>query len=420
MNLSNKNILANLIVLITIISVNEFSFFPIGNTLSSWCVYFITILFFLNGTKYYYNSINNKNLIFVKFYLGWLIISIVRGVFEAEYYWDFKSLIHSGSALLIFISIFVFTNPNLIQHILSKWLKIALPLFFVFMFFITRESFGSYLIPISFFLLFFPYLSKKWKVVILLFSIFLVFIDLDARSTAIKFTFAFLLSFLFYFKSLIKFKILNLLIICSFSIPFLLLLLGITGVFNVFKMDKYIKGDLSEKVIINNEVIISDLKSDTRTFLYKEVITSAIKNKYVLIGRTPARGNESEAFGIHAAEELKTGRYERYGNEVSILNIFTWMGIVGVVLYLLVFFKAALLAISKSNSNFLRILGIYVTFRWIYAWVEDPSVFNINNILLWIVIAICYSEQFRNMSDTDFKNWLNSIFKRQPYLNSGI
>ena len=236
MNLSNKNILANLIVLITIISVNDFSVFPIGNTLSSWCVYFITILFFLNGIKYYYNAINNKNFLFIKLYLSWLVISIVRGIFVAENYWDFKSLIHSGSALLIFISIFVFTNPNVIQHILSKWLKIALPLFLVFMFFITREIFGSYLITLSFFLLFFPYLSKKWKLVVLLFSIFVVFIDLDARSTVIKFSAAFLLSFLFYFKKQIKFKIFNLIFIFSFSVPFLLLLLGITGVFNVFKM----------------------------------------------------------------------------------------------------------------------------------------------------------------------------------------
>lgn len=417
MNFSNKNILSNLIVVITIITVNEFSSFPIGNTLSSWCIYFITILFFLNAIKYYYLKRNGKNFLFVKLYLLWLIISIIRGVFEAECYWDYKSLIHSGLGLLILVSIFVFTNPLVIKHILSNWLKIAFPLFFVFMFFITRESFGNYLIPLSIFLLFFPYLDKKWKLMILLVSLFVIFIDLDARSTVIKFTIAFLLSFLYYFKEKTKFKFFRLIVVCFFCLPFFLLLLGITGVFNVFKMDEYIKGNFTEKVIVGNEVKIADLKSDTRTFLYKEVITSAIKNKYLLIGRSPARGNESEAFGLHAAEELKTGRYERYGNEVSILNIFTWTGIVGLVLYLFVFFKAAYLAIKESNNNFLRILGLYVTFRWIYAWVEDPNNFNINNIVLWMIISMCYSEQFRNMSDSDFKNWVNSIFKGQPYFN---
>jgi hypothetical protein len=342
----------------------------------------------------------------------------LRGVFEAKYYWDFKSLIHSGLALLLVISIFVFTNPIVVQHILSMWLKIAFPLFFVFMLFITRESFGYYLIPVSFFLIFFPYLSKKWKIVVLLFSIFTVFVDLDARSTVIKFGASFLLCILFYFKKQIKFKIFNLIFICAFTLPFFLLFLGITGVFNVFNMDKYIKGSFTEKIIVGNEVQIADLKSDTRTFLYKEVILSSIKNKYVLFGRTPARGNDSEYFGLHAAEELKTGRYERHANEVSILNIFTWFGLVGVVLYFLVFFKAVYLAISKSKSDFLRILGLYLTFRWIYTWVEDPNTFNINNIILWMVISMCYSEQFRNMTNSDFKSWFDTIFKRQPFLKS--
>jgi hypothetical protein len=420
MNLSNKNILANLIVFITIISVNELSNFPIGNTFSSWCVYFITILFFLNGIKYYYSAINNENFLLIKIYLGWLVIVIVRGIFEAQNYWDFKSLINNSLALMLVLSVYVFTNPAFVQFIFSKWLKFALPLFIVFMFFITKDSYGFYLVPISFFMLFNSHLDKKWRIVILCISLIVVFVALDARSNVIKFTVPFLLSFLIYFKRYLKLKIFKILLISGFSLPFVFLALGITNIFNVFQMDKYIKGTYTKKVVISGRVEDANLKADTRTFLYKEVVTSAIKNNYVLIGRSPARGNESEAFGLHAAEELKTGRYERYSNEVSVLNIFTWTGLIGLILYLLVFLKAAYLAIAKSNSNFLRILGLYLTFRWIYSWVEDPNTFNINNILLWMVIAMCYSVQFRNMSDSDFKNWMNSIFKGKPYLNSGI
>ena len=285
---------------------------------------------------------------------------------------------------------------------------------------IKKDGYGFYLIPISFFILFYSYLSKKWKLVVLLISLFVVLVDFDARSNVIKFVVPFLLSFLFYFKRFLKLKIFKIILLSGFSLPFVFLILGLTNIFNVFQMDKYIKGNYIEKRIDGNQVDEINLKSDTRTFLYKEVIFSAVKNKYVLIGRTPSRGNESEIFGTHAAEELKTGRYERYSNEVSILNIFTWTGLLGLILYLLVFLKAAYLAIAKSNSNFLRILGLYLTFRWIYSWVEDPNTFNINNILLWMVIAMCYSVQFRNMSDSDFKNWMNSIFKGQPYLKSGI
>ena len=416
MTVSVKNSLAALIVLLTVISVNQWSIFPIGNTFTNWIIYFIITILFIKGIKYYYDRNNSSNLLFVKLYLIWIMISCIRGVFEAQNYWDFKSLINSGLALLMIVSIYIFTNPLVIKAILSKWLIYAFPLFFVLIFFLTTDSYGFYLMPLSFFLLFLPFLDKKWKVAIVLISLFVVFVDLDARSNVVKFFVSFLFSFLFYIKRLVNFKLFKIIFSASFFFPFFFLFLGITNKFNVFQIDKYISGNYEEKKKIGNQVKVVDLKSDTRTFLYKEVILSAIKNDYVIIGRSPARGNESEAFGLHAAEELKTGRYERYGNEVSILNIFTWTGLVGVILYFLVFFKAVYLAIAKSKSNFLRIIGLYVTFRWIYLWVEDPNIFNINNILLWMVVAMCYSEQFRNMSDSEFKNWLNSIFKSQPYL----
>jgi hypothetical protein len=416
MTVSVKKSLAALIVLLTVISVNQWSIFPIGNTFTNWIFYFIITILFIKGIKYYFNRNNSSNLLFVKLYLIWVIISCTRGIFEAQNYWDFKSLINSGLALLMIVSIYIFTNPLVIKAILSKWLIYALPLFFVLMFFLTTDSYGFYLMPISFFLLFLPFLDKKWKVAIVLISLFVVFVDLDARSNVIKFFVSFLFSFLFYIKRLVNFKLFKIIFSASFFFPFFFLFLGITNKFNVFQIDKYISGNYEEKKKIGNQVIVADLKSDTRTFLYREVIISAIKNKYVIIGRSPARGNESDVFGLYAAEELKTGRYERYGNEVSILNIFTWTGLVGVILYFLVFLKASYLAITKSNSNFLRIIGLYVTFRWIYLWVEDPNIFNINNTLLYMVVAMCYSEQFRNMNDFEFKNWLSSIFKSQPYL----
>jgi hypothetical protein len=418
MTISIKNILANLIVVLAIISVNQWSVLPIGNTYTNWIIYFIISILFLSGMKYYYDSGNSKNLLFVKLYLFWVIICCFRGIFVAENYWDFKSLIQSSLALLLIVSIFIFTNASVIKKVLSKWLFYSLPLFFVLIIVIDTQSYGYYLIPVSFFALFFPFLSRHWKIIISIISLFVIFIDLDARSNVIKFLVPILFSFLFYFKSLVNFKFIKLLYMTCFALPFIFLFLGVTNVFNVFHMDEYIKGTYTEKKIIAGQIKENDLKADTRSFLYKEVFLSALKNKYILIGRTPARGNESEYFGSHSFEELKTGRYERYGNEVSILNIFTWTGVIGVLLYFMVFLKSVYLAIYKSNNFFMKVIGLYVMFRWIYAWVEDFNRFDIMNIVLWMLIAMCYSEQFRNKSDSEFKFWFNSIFKEQPYFKS--
>jgi hypothetical protein len=415
MYISVKNTLASLIVLLTIISVNQWSIFPIGNTYTNWLIYLIITILFLNGIKNYFDIKNSSNLIFVKLYLFWIIICSIRGVFEAECYWDFKSLIGSSFGLFIVVSIFIFTNPAVIQIILSKWLFYALPLFILFAFFLTTDSFGFYLMPITFFILFFPFLDNKWKFVIALVSFFVVFIDLDARSNVIKFLTPVVLTLFFKYKRIFNLKVIKILFLFGFIMPFVFLFLGLTNLFNLFQIDKYVKGTYTERKLISGQIEEVNLKADTRTFLYKEVIVSALKNKYLFLGRSPARGNESDSFGIFAAEELKTGRYERYSNEVSVLNIFTWMGLIGLILYFLVFLKSAYLAIYQSNSYFLCIIGLYITFRWIFAWIEDFNRFDIMNVILWIFISMGYSEHFRKMSDDDFKKWLSSIFIKKSF-----
>jgi hypothetical protein len=413
MTISIKNILATLIVVLSIISVNQWSSFPIGNTYTNWIIYTIITILFLKGIKHYYDDKNSKNLLFVKLYLIWIIICFVRGIFESQHYWDFKNLIQSSLALLIAVCIYLFTNPVVIQVILSKWLIYALPLFSLFIFLLPTDSYGYYLVPISFFTLFLPSLSNKLKILVLIISFFVIIIDFDARSNVIKFTIPILLSLLFYYKRLVNLKLLKIIFMSCFALPFVFLFLSALSIFNIFQMEDYIKGEYIQKKIVFGQKQELNLKADTRTGLYKEVIISAIKNNYILLGRTPARGYDSESFGIYLAEDLNTNRYERYSNEVSILNIFSWTGIIGVVLYFLIFFRAVYFAIYKSNNFFLKVIGLYVTFRWIYAWVEDFNRFDIMNIVLWIFISICYSEQFRSMSDNDFKEWLISIFNKK-------
>ena len=77
--------------------------------------------------------------------------------------------------------------------------------------------------------------------------------------------------------------------------------------------------------------------ADTRTFLYVEEISSAIKNKYVVQGRSIARGYDSMSFGKSIDKALGIQRGERQMSETSILNIFNYFGIIGVVSYFCIF-----------------------------------------------------------------------------------
>jgi hypothetical protein len=246
----------------------------------------------------------------------------------------------------------------------------------------------------------------------ILLTISFVFIDLDARSNVIKFVVPLAISFIYYFRFSFIVKWLEGFRRIFLITPFILFILAFFGVFNIFKMDEYI-GDLQTNTIVDGEKTQVSLTTDTRTFLYEEVLYSAVKNNYIIFGRTPARGNESDFFGDDINQDLKTGRKERNDNEVAILNIFNWTGALGVLLYFILFYWASYLSINKSKNIFIKMIGLYVSFRWIYGWVEDFHRFDLSTIYLWFMICMCMSGTFRNMTNSEMKIWVYGIFNKR-------
>ncbi len=85
----------------------------------------------------------------------------------------------------------------------------------------------------------------------------------------------------------------------------------------------------------------------------------------------------------------------------------------GVILYFLVFSKASYLAIFRSNNTMIKIIGLYISFRWTYAWVEDFSRFDLSYFFLWVMIGMCFSKSFREMNNADMKIWVLGIFNER-------
>ncbi|RZL44257.1 MAG: hypothetical protein EOP00_20515 [Pedobacter sp.] len=398
------------ITVLTLPSILQWSKIPIDGSFLWLALYTLILLCFLKLKTEFYDISNDKNIRFVLLYLSWNIVCIIRGTTVASNYWEWKNLVGTSLVLLLPISIYAFTNTLVVQLILKYWIKFALPAFFLFLpFFTDGDALGRYLVPISFMALFLPLLTKKWKIIVLCFSAIVIIGALDARSSVIKFSICIVFSLIYYARNIISLKIIRFARIFLLFIPILLFYLGSAGIFNIFNIDDYYKADLSTTVNKKGTAEHEDLKADTRTGLYEEVLTSALKHDYVWLGRTPARGNESQLFGEVLAEQLKTGKMERFSNEVSVLNIFTWTGTIGVILYFLLFFQASYLAIIKSNSLTMRIIGLFVAFRWLYAWIEDFSDFDLSFIILWLLIGMCYSNSFRKMNDNQFKYWIRAI-----------
>ncbi|WP_159522015.1 hypothetical protein [Sunxiuqinia indica] len=402
---------------IAVTSIKLYSTIPLGNTLIWWGVQALVLLVFFLDVRYSRRQLEDSSLIrSLKWYLLWNVFSIIRGVFVAEIYWDYKGLADVGMALLIPVIAYLALDKEKVQDILSFYLKYVLLLLVFFIPFLPTGAWGWYLFPISFLMIFFPALPLKGKALVLIVTLIAIFIDLGARSHAIKYSMPIVLLLAFYTirKFPMSIKIMRFVRAAFLIAPFVFLFLAVTGTFEIFKMDQYIEGDYVEtSVNRQGEVEEEDLTADTRTGLYEEVIVSALKNDYWLIGRSPARGNDTKLF--ESLEET-TGRKERLANEVAVLNVFTWTGVVGVVLFFLVFYQSSFLAINRSNNIYVKMVGVFIAFRWFYAWVEDYNGFNMNNLVIWMMIGVCFSSSFRKMSDSEVKLWVWGIFSKKYYL----
>lgn len=403
-----------LILLMTLFSVAQWSKLPLGNTYLSWTIdslIIIHIIRFINKTRNNSIGINDK---IVKLYLFWLILCIVRGVFVADNYWEWKQLVGGSFALLLPIYIYYFSYPSNISVLMRFWLKYAMILFvLIFSWNLSISVYHFYLGPILLLLCLFPLLTKKWKLISALCAIIMITGDWGARSQVIKAVMGSSLGILLYYHNYISTKALKILHWGIYIISLILLVLGVSGVFNVFedfassKSGKYV-----ESRVVNGEIVEEDLSSDTRSFIYIEVLESAIRNNYLIWGRTPARGNDSMAFGALSAEELKTGKYERHSNELCHLNILTWTGLIGLLLYSLIYLQSSWLAVYRSRNVYMKILGCFIAFRWAYGWIEDFNRFDIMNLSLWIIISMGFSSFLRNMNDYEFSCFVKSMLPR--------
>ncbi len=383
---------------------------PVANTTLWWSIQAIILCCFLVAKKKFCHKKQAKLLFVIQCYLIWNFICIVHGVLVADNYWDWKGLVNNTMSLMIPSIAYAATNKALMQSILRFFVHYGIPFFAVVTLIVYPVAYGYYLAPISFLLLFISILPKNWKIIILGLTILVLTADLGARSNIIKFLVPLCFGFLYYVKSYLNTGILNIFRITLLALPLILFSLAVTDTFNIFNMGEYIDSEITfDGVNFDGTNQEENLIADTRTLLYVENLYSAEKYDYWLLGRSPARGYESYFFG----REDMTGRSERIGSEVSILNVFTWTGVIGVILYFFIFYKASYLAINESNNFFSQLLGLFIAFRWTYAWVEDFNNFNMFYFSLWLMIGLCFSVSFRKMTNSDVEQWIQGIFDKK-------
>jgi len=402
--------------------------FGFKNVTISWLLeypFYILCTIYCVKNKEYFELRN----ICIFLYFLWLAFDIFRGFFAAETYFEFKFFLSNILTLSIPFFAIIFQKPLVIIDFFNKWnrlLPFILLLLFAGLMGKTQIHFFSgptyYLLGSFIFLI--P--SRKWRIMVLGLVIYMFFADFGARSQVIKSLIAITMSCAVLAKRIIPNFLVQLAGISFYILPIIFLYLGITGRYNIF--DHIDHSEVHVVEFVEGEMQIDEVNKDlvdTRTFIYAEVLLSAVNNNYIWIGRTPARGNDSPTF----AEQIKAdrgpnARPERNSNELCHLNVFTWLGLIGVVLYALIYIFSSVLALFFSNSFYLKLLGALVAFNWLFGWIENMNKMDMLNVGQWMVIGLCVSKEFRKMTDKEFSIWFSSLFyfdiNRNPYSMSII
>lgn len=392
------------IILITISSITQWLIIPIGNTVLWWLIdAVILVLFYLLTPHWSRYSIPSINI-----WLVLVFVNVIYGITMAEYYWDWKSLVTNIFVFTMPIAAYVFYKPARLKIVLRSWIDCIWILFALLAVFMEGDAFGRMLMPFSFLAVFFPIVDRRLKIFIILAALITLVFGADSRSNVLKYVVCLALGFMVRFRSVMRMlrRGFHVIRVFGFVLPFILLGLAASGTFNIFNIGE---GTGMVRQTADDGAGALD---DTRTELYIDEFASAYRYDYILWGRSMARGYESIFFtdDMEAAMSGTPHHYaERYACEVSILNIFNYFGLIGVFFYFLIFWMAVSKAMFHSRNVYVRVIGLVVLFRWIFAWLEDFSRFDLNMLFLWIMIGICFSPKWRKMTNKQVRLWVQSL-----------
>lgn len=392
-----------LILIITFFSVDQWSPIKLSNFPLRVIVWSTLLLIIVPMRNFFLIKNDKKLFTFLNLYLIWSIICCIRGLWSFQGYIEFRHLVYGFFAVISPILIILFNKPSFISYFYKFWIKYAITAFLIFFYWQVGIT-QFYLSPILLLFCFYPLFPKKKKIIIILLIIIWCYNSgFEERAQLIKGFVSFIIGCLAIYSENLPTKLLKLGHFLGYFTVIVIFLYALTDFTNL------ISGKQSPYEINLGK----NINVDSRSLLYLDVIESSIKHDYIIQGRTPARGHDiiySGPLFYREDDDLNDfSRNERHFDEMLFGNIYTWEGLIGVLLLSCVYFKATYLAVYRSKNKYIKLLGCFIAFRWSFGWIEDPIEFNISTISLCCMIGMCYSSGIRNMNNFQFKQWIRTI-----------
>ena len=400
-------------VVLSIIPALYNAFFPGKIALISLiCIFplLMGVLFSLNKKI----PTNFDGIVYVKFFIIYYIIVLIRGLIGATSYKDWTVLFSNTIPLILILhfTLFIGAYMSTVQTLIRAFLLYGIPLCLI-LYLISGDDptpygFTHTVAPISFMLLLTPYISKKLKIVIFSIAIFSFTSDFANRSNLLNILIAFVILLSFIFRNVpLVFRAYKSIRSIVLILPVLFLFLGATGVFNIFLIGDYLGNYTTQDLRGTNE----DVLGDSRTGIYKDVFSQLINEDAILFGLGSSGKVKSYLSDYDDSNTLlKEGRRD---TESGMLNYIQWGGLVGGLLYFLLFVKASYYGIYKSSNWLCKMLGLWLVYKGMFSFIEDPVFFSIGSIFIFFTISICLNKEFRLMNDIELKAMFSSMFNKK-------
>lgn len=318
----------------------------------------------------------------------WIFICFTRSLLEMNGINDMIPFLfynYLGISLFPVLFFIVGLNSNYfgsVNRILTGYLIVAT---LISMFFVNVFELQIFLLmPLFYIILTIPLRSNWGKVFILIVSIIVFVVSFTNRAGILRILISYSILLVYYLMQSVRIskKLINFLVFIILMIPLISIYLGIKGE-SVFES---ILGETESYSQMNPY-------ADTRTFLYYEVFQDLKMNKAFIFGKGLNASYASESFQTFGRRMV----------EVGFLQILMKMGIVGVLLYLSVIITAIFKSIGKSSNLFIKSLGLLLAGYVLMLFIENVLAYNLLNVVIWIIVGMCYSPKLRALNDTEIK-----------------
>lgn len=325
----------------------------------------------------------------------WIFICFVRSIVDMRASKELVPFLFSnymGLSLCPVLFFIVGINSNYffsVNRLLSIYLVLATVISIPFIDFFELQIF--LLMPLFYVILTMPLKSFWSKILILSVSIGIIIISLTNRAGILRILISYCIILAYFTMSNVRIskKLINFLVFLILLLPAVSIYLGLSGV-SVFQI---LSGEETGTYSQFNPY------ADTRTFLYYEVFQDLKVNKAFIFGKGLNAGYYSASFET----------FSRPNVEVGFLQIILKTGILGFLLYMSIIVMAIFKALSDSNNLFIKSLGLLLASYVIMFFIENIIAYNLLNVIIWIVVGMCFSENLRKMNNKEIKELFHNI-----------